>query len=120
MHCVSRSKLTVVWRTCTEGDAQCKSQDEAAGASSASNQTPPEPFPTAASFADAARAFVSKYPQERTAAQSLGPERTNAGWEWRTKSDRVGLVFRPFERDVVADKSSGVNRAISRGGARSG
>ncbi len=51
----------------------------------------PEPYPTPASFAAAAHAFVAKYPHERGA--SLGPERTNAGWEWRTKADRVGAVW---------------------------
>ncbi|BEI83001.1 hypothetical protein CcaverHIS002_0308690 [Cutaneotrichosporon cavernicola] len=46
----------------------------------------PEPYPTATSFATTAQAFVAKYPHERDAA--LGPERTNAGWEWRTKVDK--------------------------------
>ncbi|GMK53596.1 hypothetical protein CspeluHIS016_0101820 [Cutaneotrichosporon spelunceum] len=52
----------------------------------AEDSSMPEPYPTAVSFAEATQSLVAKYPRERGGA--LGPERTNAGWEWRTRADK--------------------------------
>ncbi|KLT40690.1 hypothetical protein CC85DRAFT_287201 [Cutaneotrichosporon oleaginosum] len=78
----------------------------------------PPPYPTSAAFAAAAHAFVNKYPRERGAG--LGPDRTNAGWEWRTTSDRVSAAYarKTMTGLILVPGRAGVSRATDDAVAR--
>ncbi|KAL1406304.1 hypothetical protein Q8F55_008000 [Vanrija albida] len=64
------------------------------------------PFGSQAEFVETAQAFAAKYAGLERGAGVLGPERTNAGWEWRSKFSlwrgTQGYLYRRARRVIAA------------------